>query len=108
MDGDVRQHLAVHLDTGLAQAVDELRVAHALTSRGGVDPDDPEAPEVALSVAPVTVRVCTRAHDLLVREPVVRVLAAEVALGLLQDLLLAPLAGDGIRSASHGLLPPAG
>src|SRR5436189_2099372 len=102
--GDVREHLAIDLDAGLVQAVDELRVAHALAPRRGVDPDDPKAPEIALFVAPVAVGVPPRAHDLLVCEPVARVLAAEIAPGLLQDLLLAPLPGDGVGRAGHGLL----
>src|SRR3954447_15205106 len=100
--GEIRQHLAVDLDPGLVQAVDELRVAHALAPRGGVDPDDPKAPEVALSVAPVAVGVAARAHDLLVGEAVARMLPSPVAPGLLEDLLLAALAGDGIGCAGHG------
>ena len=39
------------------EAVDELRVAHPLAPRGGVDPDDPEAAELALAGAPVAVGV---------------------------------------------------
>src|SRR5689334_7791950 len=89
--GEVGKHLAVDLDAGLAQSVHELRVAHALAPRGGVDPDDPQPPEVALAGPAITVRVSARAHHLLVGEPVARMLAAEVALGLLEDLLLAPL-----------------
>src|SRR5919109_2339868 len=50
-DGDVGEHLAVELDAGLAEAVHELAVAHALAPRGGVDPDDPQAAEVTLAVA---------------------------------------------------------
>src|SRR5688500_12680140 len=60
VDGDVGEHLAVHLDAGLAEAVDQLRVRHALLARGRVDPRDPEAAEVALAVAPVAVRVGIR------------------------------------------------
>src|SRR5215211_3639764 len=105
VDGDVREHLAVDLHACLVQAVDELRVAHALAPRRRVDADDPKAPEVALPGAPVPVGVLARAHDLLVGEPVTRVLAAPVALGLLEDLLLAPFAGDGVRRAAHFLAP---
>src|SRR5205823_3478739 len=35
-DGDVGEHLAVHLDPGLGEAVDELGVAHPLAPGGGV------------------------------------------------------------------------
>src|SRR5688500_7694354 len=80
----------------------ELGVAHALLAGGGVDADDPEAAEVALAPAAIAKRVVPRAHDLLVREAVARVLAAVVALGLVEDLLLPLLAGDSIGCASHG------
>ena len=83
------------------EAVDQLRVAHALLARGGVDPRDPEAPEVALAVAPVAVGVGVRAHDLLVREAVARVLAPVVALGAVEDLLAPLAAGDGVGCARH-------
>src|SRR5688572_25916969 len=83
----------------------QLGVGHPLLARGGVDPGDPEATEVALSPAPVAVGVVARALDLLLREAVARVLAAVVALRLLQDLLAPPPAGDRVGGAAH-LRPP--
>src|SRR5262249_43380823 len=61
----------------------------------------PEAAEVPLAGAPVAVGIGVGAHQLLVREPVARVLAPEVALGAVEHLLLAPLPGDGVRGARH-------
>src|SRR5579871_6357260 len=55
--GDVGEHLAVELDARAGEAVHELRVAHAVLPRGRVDASDPEAPEVALAVAPIAVGV---------------------------------------------------
>src|SRR5436190_888459 len=56
---------------------------------------------MVFAVAPVAVRVGARAHELLVREAVARVLATPVALRLTEDLL-APLApGDGVGRAAH-------
>src|SRR5271156_2379199 len=40
--GNVGEHLAVELDTGGLEAVDELRVADAVDLGGGVDAHDPE------------------------------------------------------------------
>src|SRR5919112_4261867 len=54
--GDVGQHLAVELDAGQLEAVDERAVAQAILARGGVDAHDPQAAEVALAVAAVAVR----------------------------------------------------
>src|SRR5215212_5749350 len=79
-DGDVGQHLAVEFDLGLAQAVHELRVAHPLAAGGRVDARDPEAPEVALLVAPVAVGVRVGLEQLLLRPLVTGVLVAAVAL----------------------------
>src|SRR5512133_2805073 len=78
VDRQLGKHLAIDLDAGLAQAVHELRVAHPLAARGGVDADDPQPPEVALAVAPVTVGVGAGALHLLLGEAVGRLLAAPV------------------------------
>src|SRR3954452_2331701 len=83
-DGDVGQHLAVELDLSQAQAVHQLAVAHALLARGGVDPLDPQAAELALTVLAVTVRVGAGLEQLLLRALVARVLLAAVALGPLE------------------------
>src|SRR5829696_3336378 len=73
--GDVREHLAVDLDPGLAEAVDELGVAHSLTPGSGIDADDPELAHLPLADPAVAVGVLARAHELLVCEAVARVLA---------------------------------
>src|ERR1700744_3431781 len=57
VDGDVSQDLAVKLDTGQLQAVDELRVRHPVDTGRGVDARDPQATEVALAVTAVAVTV---------------------------------------------------
>ena len=55
VDRDVGKHLAIDFDSGVAQAVDQLRVAHALEPCGSVDAGDPETAEIALAHAAVTV-----------------------------------------------------
>src|SRR5918992_364615 len=81
--GDVGQHLAVDLDTGLLQAVHELAVRHALLASGGVDADDPQPPEVALAVTAVAIGVGVGLEQGL--------LGALVALGGLTAVALGPL-----------------
>src|SRR5687767_11524487 len=83
-DGDVREHLAVELDAGLLEAVHELAVAHALLAGGGVDADDPQAPEVALLVAAVAVRVGVRLEQGLLGPLVAGVRLPPEALGALE------------------------
>src|SRR5581483_4466237 len=90
--GDVGEHLAIDLHARLVEAMDQLGVAQALAARRGVDAHDPKPPEVALARAAIAVGVPSRAHDLLVGEPVARVLATPVAPRLSQHLLPAALA----------------
>src|SRR3954451_4034453 len=104
MDGDLGQHLAVHLDLGFAQAVHQFRVAHALEPRGGVDAGDPEAAEGPLFVTPVAVGVHARPLHLLFGKAVGGVLASEVALRFLQHLAALLARVDGALDAAH--LPP--
>src|ERR687894_2977670 len=47
--GDVGQHLAVDLDSGLLQAVHELAVRHALLATRPVDAENTQPPETALA-----------------------------------------------------------
>jgi hypothetical protein len=56
-DGDVGQDLAIDLDVGRLEAGDEAPVGQAVRAGRGVDPDDPEAPEVALPLLAVAGRV---------------------------------------------------
>src|SRR5690349_23402419 len=82
--GDVGQHLAVELDPGQLEAVDEGAVVHAVLARGGVDAGDPQAAEVALAVAAVAVGVGIGLHDRFLGALVVRVRLAAEALGALE------------------------
>src|SRR5579875_2821330 len=107
-DGDVGEHLAVELDAGEREAVHELRVAHAVLARGGVDAGDPQAAEVALAVAPVAVGVGVRLQQRLLRATVVGVRLAAKALGELERR--APLLArvQGALDARHPRSPPVG
>src|SRR5947207_15106464 len=47
-DGEIRQHLAVHRDARLREAVDKDAVGHAERAHRGIDALDPERAEGAL------------------------------------------------------------
>src|SRR5690606_30884656 len=48
MDGEIGEHLAVHLDASLGEAVDKSRIGQAVLADTGVDTLDPERTEIAL------------------------------------------------------------
>src|SRR5207248_9722023 len=100
------EHLAVELDLGLLQPVDELVVREAVLPRCRIDADDPEPPELALLVLAVAVRVDERVLDLLLRVLVRGLLEPPVALRLLEDLAALLARVDGPLHTGHRLLPP--
>src|SRR5699024_357540 len=64
VDGELGEHATVDLDTSGLEALDETVVGHAVGAGAGVDALDPEATEVALALATVTVAVDQRVDDL--------------------------------------------
>src|SRR3954451_17031799 len=84
--GDVGQDLAVQLDAGQLQTMDERAVGHALGARGRVDARDPQTAEVTLAVATIAVRVRVRLHHRFLRALVRGVGLPAEALGPLEDL----------------------
>ena len=99
--GEVGEDLAVDLDLGEAQAGDEPAVAGAVLAAGGVDPLDPERPEVALAGPAVAERVPPGVHDGLVGGLVGPALVAVVALGPLEDGPALLLDVDGALDPCH-------
>src|SRR6202020_2481583 len=71
-------------DSGQREAVHELRVAHPVLARGGVDARDPQPAVVALAVAPIAVGVGVRLDQRLLGALVVRVRLAAEALRQLE------------------------
>src|SRR5438093_13495393 len=67
--GQVSQHLAVDLHSGLAKAVHQLVVRQSRLPRSGVDPRDPELPHLPLASAAVAKRVRESMQDRLVGGP---------------------------------------
>src|SRR5690606_38830545 len=78
-----------------------LSLHDALPICGRIDAGDPQAPELALAVAPVPVRIHQRLEHLLVGRAVRLALAAPVALGQLQDFLMAAPGNDAPLYPRH-------
>src|SRR5690606_16766529 len=95
------QDLAVQLDAGLAQAVDELGVGEAFGAGRGVDALDPQGAERALLVAAVAVGVLPGAIDRGLGGADGVLAAAVEALGLGQNLLVLGVGHNAPFDASH-------
>jgi hypothetical protein len=63
--GELGEDLAVHLDAGFLEALDEPVVGQPVQTRSRVDTGDPQASEVTLPGAPVAVGVDEGVGDLL-------------------------------------------
>ena len=61
--GDIRQHLAVDLDPGLLQPIDQPAVGQAVLAGGRVDTGDPQGAELALLLAAVAVGILAGLDD---------------------------------------------
>ena len=99
----VRQHLAVHLDAGLVQAVHEHAVRQAALACTGVDAHDPQRAELALALTAVAVGVLTGLDDGLIGDAEHTAAGTVVTLGLVQDLLVAGVGDDAAFDSWHGL-----
>src|SRR6202022_2924195 len=97
----VREHLAIDVDTGQLEAMHELVVGHALAAGGCVDPGDPQLAHVALACPPIAIGVLERMEDRLVRRPEEGPVGPPEALGEAEDLLVAPPGGDAALYAWH-------
>src|SRR6266581_8919791 len=99
--GQVSQHLAVDLHSGLAKAVHQLVVGQPRLPRGGVDPRDPKLPHLALAAAPVAERVRERVQHRLVGGAEQQLLGKSEALGPLEDPLVAAMRGYAALDSCH-------
>src|SRR3989442_12215812 len=85
--GQVSQHLAVDLHSGLAKAVHQLAVGQPRLPRGGIDACDPELPHLALAAATVAIGISESVKDCLVRGAEEQLLREPKALGAVEDCL---------------------
>src|SRR6202521_4194991 len=99
--GQVSQHLAVDLHSGLAKAVHELAVRQPRLPRGGVDAGDPELPHLALASPPVTERIRERVQARLVCGAEEELLGEPKSLGAIEDRLVPPVCGNSTLDPCH-------
>ncbi len=100
-DGEVGQDLAVELDVGGVQTLDEAAVADAVGARGGVQTNDPDGAEVALLLAAGTEGVEPGVMDGFFRVAEELGFVTEVTFGVTEDLLPAFAGSGGICGTRH-------
>src|SRR3990172_3660789 len=103
-DGDVGEDLAVQPDLGGLQSGDEPAVRHAVEADRGVDPDDPQATEVALPLLAIPGRIGHGVQECLARrldEARARSLAT---FGRIQEPLVPLVGGYAPLDSSHEVL----
>src|SRR3954468_19521520 len=104
-DGEIRQHLAVHRDARLRQAVDKHAVGHAERTDRGIDALDPERAESALLALAVAEGVLAGLLDRGLGGADGVLAAAGKALGGLVDFLVLGVRGHTAFDARHDEIP---
>src|SRR5438552_13705983 len=99
--GQVSQHLAVDLHSGLAKAVHQLVVRQARLPRGRVDPRDPQPAHLPLATAAVAERIGERVQNRLVGGSEEQLLGKPEPLGPIQDRLVAAMSRNATFDACH-------
>ncbi len=87
VNGKLGKHLAVKLDTGLAQTVHKAAVIDAVCTAGGGNTGNPKLSEISLFQSASDVRILTGLHNGFFRCLELPALAAVISLGELENLL---------------------
>ena len=101
MHRDIRENLAVNLDLGLVQAIDQAAVGQTVQAGRRVDTRDPELPELPLALAPIAIRVLAGLDNRLLGRLVKFAARAVIALRLGEDLLVTRLCGHTAFYSCH-------
>src|SRR5690606_7498803 len=104
VDREIRQHLAVDLDAGLVEAVDEAAIGQAVLADSGVDALDPERAEIALAILAVAIGILQRLLDSLLGDADGVLAAAVETLGLGENLLVLGVGGNASLYACHVMI----
>src|SRR5690606_12869500 len=103
MNRHLRQRLAIQLNSRPMQAMDELAVAKAALTNGGIDPDDPQSTEIALADATVSEGIDPRANQRFLDATQQSAATARIALRPLKQAILRSIA-SGTLGCPHRLV----
>ncbi len=100
---EIGKHLAINFDAGLAQAINKLAVGQAVLARCGVDALNPETSHIALAVSAVIIGMLSSLHDRFVGTLEVLTTWPLIALGALENGLMAPACSDASLHTNHAM-----
>src|SRR6185436_18354564 len=100
----IREHLAIDVDTGLLEAIDETAVAQVELAGRRVDALDPQRAEVAFLEPAAAICVLAGLDDGLLRSAEYLATGVVVALRLLENFLVACTRSDAAFDSCHGLV----
>src|SRR5262249_776877 len=103
--GDIGELLAVDLDTGLLQPIDQPPIGEAVLARRRIDALDPQRAESALPHLAVAIGVLPGLLDGLASDADGVLAAAVIALGLLDHLAVPGMAGNAAVYTGHDGAP---
>src|SRR5580700_11766006 len=104
-DGEVREHLAVDYDAGLAQAGDEAAVIESERAHCRIEPLNPQRAEGALFPLAVAEGILARLLYRLLGDADGVLAPAAIALGGLEHFLVLGMGCDAAFDACHGRSP---
>src|SRR5579875_99496 len=102
---EIGQNLAVNLDTGVGEPVDELVVGQAVGARAGIDASDPKAPHVPLPRPAIAILILKRAHDRFVGALYQPPPGSAEPLSAVENLIMAAVSCYATLDANHASLP---
>src|SRR5262249_23754046 len=88
MYGQIREHLAIDLDVGFEQSIDQAAVGQAVQACSSVDTGNPQRAEFALLLAAIAVRVLAGLDDCLLGGAIDLAAGVVIALCLAKNLLV--------------------
>ncbi len=97
------QHLAIHLDAGILQAVHHTAVGQAVHTSGGIDTHDPQATEISLAETTAGVGVGKGLHNGFSSRTILLGLGAKITFGKLEDFAALLQSVDCSFNSSHFL-----
>jgi len=102
--GKMGKGLAVDIDVGFVQAVDEPAIAHVVDPAGCIDADDPEPAELSLFLLPVSEGKGKATLNCLAGNSVCFAAGAKIAPGGKHIFLSSAMGGNVICDSWHGFL----